>query len=895
MVTRRWSSLLIALVMSTSLPVDAGQSAVDGGDDAPNPRAKLFQRWLWHWGPRGSATVDAAPDPIGRALNSLDVRKRTTEGAAPAEAVRGRWIDIGPAPILGGQVGLQKNERSMNGRVRAVAVDPDDHQHWLIGAAQGGIWETFDGGRTWTATSDDSCSLAMGAIAFGAPNSATGLRTVYAGTGEASPAASAYGGRGLLVRDDPAAGWQVRPRLTDDRCPPSPFVGLAFSRVLAHPRNPKVVVAATVRPGYAVVSSEQKELQRTRLGVITTDDGGQTWHQPTCGLPPETPVDGATDIVANPASTDMTELYAGFRLAGAGGGYGVYRRSPDGCWKQVLRPGASGMPGNAVLGRIEFAFKPPSTLYISIADNGRRRNGLLGLWRTDDAWGDAPVFKPVSLTGGEGGGPGPWGYCGAHPTMGVQPSGAKFEGLCYYAHTITVDPKDSLDPTNADIVYAGGIGLWKALVTCQAERCDAAWSEISHLTSPYPHTPRLRRRGIHVDQQAMAWAGRRLIVVNDGGVWSTTDGGANWQDHNRGLSVVQFYAGAVAEYDGQLLILGGTQDNGTVRWTGTSWVFVKGGDAGRPVISSRRPATDWGLAYVSIVDGRTIQRTLDGGVEFMRAESPIKRDYRERYFPAPPLARCGSVGSPGGADTVVAGAGPDLWKSPSFFASATSPTWDWIRVAHEEHTVTTLAIDPANCDKLAAVIEREIDNEKKYEVKVTSHLSTTSDFGLRLVKRFNSTIKALAFDPGSDRLYVAFSGLDDPGVIRVDEVFREDIPPKIVPLHTKVPVPHTALAVVPDRTNPAMVQVWAGTDVGVLHGHCHRTAAEKPCTWTHHGPAVGMPNVAVSDLQVSESGQVVAFTYGRGAFLFVEGDGWCGGKHVPAVGVNFRPCPAARP
>jgi hypothetical protein len=60
----------------------------------------------------------------------------------------------------------------------------------------------------------------------------------------------------------------------------------------------------------------------------------------------------------------------------------------------------------------------------------------------------------------------------------------------------------------------------------------------------------------------MAWAGGRLIVTNDGGVWSTTNGGKYWRDHNGGLGTIQFWGGALAPTPG-LLALGGTQDNGT--------------------------------------------------------------------------------------------------------------------------------------------------------------------------------------------------------------------------------------------------------------------------------------------------------------------------------------------
>src|SRR5206468_11064427 len=110
-----------------------------------------------------------------------------------------RWVNIGPAPILGENFCpisppcLLDARRPTSGRVAAIAVEPADPAHWLIGAALGGIWETRDGGATWIPKTDDQASLAMGAIAF-APSD---QNVIYAGTGEVA-SAQGYFGAGLL-------------------------------------------------------------------------------------------------------------------------------------------------------------------------------------------------------------------------------------------------------------------------------------------------------------------------------------------------------------------------------------------------------------------------------------------------------------------------------------------------------------------------------------------------------------------------------------------------------------------------------------------------------------------------------------------------------------------------
>src|ERR1700736_4934801 len=66
------------------------------------------------------------------------------------------------------------------GRVLAVAGAPDDPLHFYFGAVNGGVWETRDAGRTWTAISDSLPVGSIGALAI-APSAP---RTLYAGTGE---------------------------------------------------------------------------------------------------------------------------------------------------------------------------------------------------------------------------------------------------------------------------------------------------------------------------------------------------------------------------------------------------------------------------------------------------------------------------------------------------------------------------------------------------------------------------------------------------------------------------------------------------------------------------------------------------------------------------------------
>ena len=73
-----------------------------------------------------------------------------------------------------------------------VAIDPANAAHVLVGAAHGGVWESFGLGASWAPRTDYAATLTVGAIVFDPRNPST----VYCGTGEGNW--WAYLGAGVL-------------------------------------------------------------------------------------------------------------------------------------------------------------------------------------------------------------------------------------------------------------------------------------------------------------------------------------------------------------------------------------------------------------------------------------------------------------------------------------------------------------------------------------------------------------------------------------------------------------------------------------------------------------------------------------------------------------------------
>ena len=108
-----------------------------------------FQREWWFFQQRAYPSGIIPADARLRALQQIEQSRSTQVGtddsATSASPGTERWTNIGPAPILQGQT---HPPSPTTGRVADIAVDPRNFDHWLIGAAQGGIWETRDAGNT---------------------------------------------------------------------------------------------------------------------------------------------------------------------------------------------------------------------------------------------------------------------------------------------------------------------------------------------------------------------------------------------------------------------------------------------------------------------------------------------------------------------------------------------------------------------------------------------------------------------------------------------------------------------------------------------------------------------------------------------------------------------------
>ena len=129
-----------------------------------------------------TAAVDGAEMRLEALRTSRAMPHNDVRGMGVAAAVvlgSNNWVQLGPTAIPGGQAS-SKAHVMVTGRVTSICIDPTNPQTIYVGAARGGIWKSTDGGKSWTAKSDNEVSLATGALAVARSNP----QVIYAGTGE---------------------------------------------------------------------------------------------------------------------------------------------------------------------------------------------------------------------------------------------------------------------------------------------------------------------------------------------------------------------------------------------------------------------------------------------------------------------------------------------------------------------------------------------------------------------------------------------------------------------------------------------------------------------------------------------------------------------------------------
>ncbi|MEF3697774.1 WD40/YVTN/BNR-like repeat-containing protein [Desulfolutivibrio sp.] len=707
------------------------------------------------------------------------------------EGVLGRWTAVGP-----GNVG---------GRIRSLVIDPGTPATMYAGGVAGGVWKTVDSGTTWTPLTDLLPNLAVCSLAMDPKNSAI----LYAGTGEGFGNSDAVRGAGIFKTTSAGASWALLPATATE----------AFyyvNDIVTSPNDSNRVYAAT------------------RQGLYLSADAGTSWTQ----VHDASAISGCTDLaVSDNAGTDR--VFAACGMWTTSPTAYILRSTNNGQnWSQVYT--------QAYMDRTSLAIAPsnPDIIYALASNNNTTTgylytNGLLAVLKSIDGgttWNavytntnDCTVPADMLLTNPQSA----MCPCTTNPN--------NFANQGWYDNVIAVDPK------NPNIVWAGGIDLFRS------DNGGQTWGMASYwwtkTTRPYYN---------HADHHVLVFhpaydgaANQTLYSGNDGGLAVTANARAGvtqtvcdttsppqvaWTSLNNGLSVTQYYYGAV--YPGGGTFFGGAQDNGTTRGTTAAgpnaWTTLLGGDGGAVAVNP----DDTNILYGEYTN-LSMVRSTDGGANFEDCVSGITEKASD--FPFITVFAM----DPGNPDILWTG-NKHPWRTEN---GATLWTKAGTKLP-DESSISAMTVAPGNSN-LAA-----IGTSKGHILITTNALSATSATVWTHTKPVSGNISSVAFDPtNTQTLYATCSNFGQHHVVKSVNggATWADISGSGTLGLPDVPT----FALIVDPNAPS--RLYVGTDLGVF------VTTNGGASWAVEN--TGFANVITESLvRDAQSGRLFAFTHGRGVW-----------------------------
>lgn len=282
---------------------------------------KAFRRWESYMAPRvypsGNMTL-----PSQNYENFVQWENQQAAAGIP-KSVAGNWSFLGPTgkPTGGGA-----------GRLNFVRFDPTNSNTLYVGAPDGGLWKSTNGGTSWTTNTDQLTVIGVSDIAIDPTN--TQIMYIATGDGDAGDSYST----GVLKSTDGGTTW-VATGLTW-----TASQGRTISRLLINPTNPQILMAFGSN------------------GIWRTTNGGTTWTQPTGTFT-------CQDAEFKPG--DPTVVYA----CGT-----IFKKSTDSgaTWTAVTIP----LTG---IGRLSMAVTPANSAYVYLLAANNTDSGAKGVMRSTDS------------------------------------------------------------------------------------------------------------------------------------------------------------------------------------------------------------------------------------------------------------------------------------------------------------------------------------------------------------------------------------------------------------------------------------------------------------------------------------------------------------------------------
>ena len=420
-------------------------------------------------------------------------------------------------------------------------------------------------------------------------------------------------GGGIWESKDSGAGWHPR----TDQMP-----SLAIGAVIFDPHNTKRAYAG---------SGEGNFYKNLGAGVYASTDGGTTWSvlasAPFIGV-------GFFDIVVDPKTPSI--LYAattiGFYKSTNSGSTWSQKRSGR-CWDISVDPQG---------GTVELLAAFEDGIFAS-SNGGNSFTAVTLPSQPAAAWTRLAVDRVAAAPdvayafGAAGNKAHLWRRSGTTWKKVTVPSTLSVNQAWY-------DWFVAAPPDNAKRVFIGAIDMLRG------DLSDTTWGWTNITTQG--------NKSIHPDQHCLSFAPNDSKIIyagNDGGIYRSDNSGGNWKDLNKGLAITEIEYMA-ADPGTSKWIMAGTQDNGTIRFTGaTKWDHIADGDGGDCGINEQDP----NIVYHSYYNV-SLERSNNKGNTWTWLAPP---SIQSLFYP--PVEVAGSTVAIGAVSLVVTRSGGPPWSTVS--------------------------------------------------------------------------------------------------------------------------------------------------------------------------------------------------------------------------------------
>lgn len=319
------------------------------------------------------------------------------------------------------------------------------------------------------------------------------------------------------------------------------FVSLGISGIAIDYTNPDIIY---------ILTGDGDGGDSFSIGVLKTIDGGINWQK--TGL-----TFGVTSLVTgffikihptNPQILRVGTTQGLFSNTNGGAGSWVQSFSSNTIWDLEYKPNDSNIFYLATNGGIvrlnngvvfTYSGGPGSYERIALAVTPAATENVYALFGGDLP--DPGVFSGFYLSTNSG---------SSYTNQSLTPNILGWENGADAGTQADYDLCIAVHESDPNRIYVGGVNSWTSV------NGGVNWSRMSHWNgsgSPY----------VHADFHNLYHLNGTLFACNDGGVYKTTNNGANWTEFSSGINTMQFYY--IDFYDNSWM--GGTQDNGTHKST----------------------------------------------------------------------------------------------------------------------------------------------------------------------------------------------------------------------------------------------------------------------------------------------------------------------------------------